>query len=401
MKSGFDEMKDAQQKMFDTWKEWTNQWMKSGATQTTTPETGKDFFVPWMDMQRKWMEMGTPKTNMDYSSFPWNSWMEESNRWIKQNMLDKIPTNMKPHYQNFTALYDEMGKFWEPFQRMIQYGSFSKGTADQFFTPDAYRKVLGLFMGFRPVNDARKLIDDVNTFFEDYIGAMKKMTPGSHEYVDIWTRSMRDWGRSSGHPGLQAVADMTAMVEKGVNSFYHVAGPSEELALAKVMKDIQFSYVNFLAKSAEMQQMMLDAGQFALPDTIKSFSEEFQKSKEMPNYTDFFNRYTNILEDYLMEVLESKEYSLLQAEVSKMGITVKSKMDEFVELSFRDFPFLMKSFADEVAQENQSLRRKLRDLESRLYALESTIFGGSAVPKTEAPKAPARKSTPAVKKTVR
>ena len=106
----------------------------------------------------------------------------------------------------------------------------------------------------------------------------------------------------------------------------------------------------------------------------------------MPNYTEFFNRYANNLEDYILEVLESDEYSKLQADVSKVGITVKSKMDELIELAFNDFPFLMKSFADEVAQENKSLRRKVRDLENRLYAIESTILGGSAVPKEEASK---------------
>lgn len=392
MKSGMDEMKETQQKMFDTWKEWTEQWMKV-MPGNTTPSSAKDFFTPWMGTQPKWKAE-------DWGMQQWQHWMEQSNQWIRQNMLDKIPSNMKPHYQNFTVLYDEMAKYWEPMQRMIQYGTFSKGTAEQFFTPEAYRKIVGLFMGFRPVNDAHKLIDDVNTFFEDYINSLKRMTPGSHEFIDSWTRFFRDMGRTTGHPGLQAVADVTKMVEKGLNSFYHVAGPSEELAMAKVLKDIQFVYINFLGKSSEMQQVLLDAGQFALPDTIKSFSDEFQQTKKLPNYTEFFNRYANHLEDYLMDVLESKEYSLLQAEVSKMGIIVKAKMDEFVELAFNDFPFLMKSFADEVAQENQSLRRKMRDLENRLYALESSIYGGGTLPKEEI-QAPVRKSTPAVKKTAK
>ena len=433
MKTGIDEMMETQKKMFDSWKEWTDQWMKS-ASETTQAPSGKDFFVPWMDMQRKWMEdmqkAGRAKSPLEsapqqwkdwmdtqaqlnekwmdfygkgmhpaWGMKPWESWMEESNKWIRENMLDKIPNNMKPHYQNFTALYDEFAKYWDAIQRMIQFGSFSKNTTDQFFSPEAYRRVMGMFMGFRPVDDANKLIQDVNTFFEDYINALKKMTPGSHEYIDGWTRFMRDWGRQSGHPGLQAVADMTNMVEKGINSFYHVAGPSEELAMAKVMKDIQFAYVAFLTKSAELQRMMMDAGQFALPDTVQEFYTEFQKTQKLPNYTEFFNRYANVLEDALMDALESKEYSLLQAEVSKLGITVKAKMDEFVELAFNDFPFLMKSFADEVAQENTSLRRKVRDLENRLYLLESIVLGGSAVPKEKTPAKPARTTTTTKKTT--
>ncbi|MBK7338227.1 MAG: hypothetical protein IPJ00_19650 [Saprospirales bacterium] len=436
MKPGMEDILDNQKKAFETWKDWSDQWMKNFPGMTP-PSSGADFFVPWMDVQRKWMDetmkMGNQKSSLEnapkqwkewmevqtqmsdkWMEFyrkqaqqmgdvpgafnpgktffpemgmkPWQNWMEESNKWIRQNILDKIPANMKPHFSNFTAIYDEMGKYWEPIQRMIQFGTYSKETTDQFFGPDAYRRVVSLFLGFKPVDNTAKLVEDVNTFFEDFIGGMQKTTPGTHEFMNSWISFFRDWGRQTGHPGLQAVAEVTHLVDKGINSFYHVAGPSEELAMAKLLKDIQFTYTAFLLKSSEMQHVLLDAGQFALPDTLKDFYDEFQKTQKMPNYTEFFNRYANNLEDYILEVLESDEYSKLQADVSKVGITVKSKMDELIELAFNDFPFLMKSFADEVAQENKSLRRKVRDLENRLYAIESTILGGSAVPKEEASK---------------
>lgn len=282
---------------------------------------------------------------------------------------------------------------------MIQFGSFSKSTTDQFFSPEAYRRIVGLFLGFKPVENVAKMVEDVNTFFEDYIISLQKMTPGTHNFTDSWVRFFRDWGRQSGHPGLQAVAEITHMVEKGVNSFYHVAGPSEELAMAKLVKDIQFAYTGFLLKSSELQQVLMDAGQFALPDTIKAYADEFQKTKKLPNYSEFFNRYANHLEDYLLEVLESDEYSVLQADVSKSGIAVKAKMDELVEMTFHDMPFLMKSFADEVARENTSLRRKIRELETRLYAIESAFTGGSAMPKEETPKTAAPRKASNGKKT--
>jgi hypothetical protein len=450
MKAGKDEMIENQKKMFGAWKEWTDQWMKS-IPNMQTPSTNTDFFVPWMDMQRKWLDDTMKMGSMEGAPQQWNEWMNaqskmsekwmdmfqnqskqmggvmehplgpkqwqdwmaESNKWIKNNILDKIPANMKPHYSNFTVLYDEMAKYWEPIQRMIQFGATSKNAADQFINPDTYRRIVGLYMGFKPVDNTAKLVDDVNTFFEDYIASLQKMTPGTHQFMDSWTRFFRDWGRQTGHPGLEGIGEMTNMIEKGLNSFYHVAGPSEELAMAKIIKDIQFAYTGFLLKSSEMQQVFLDASQFALPDTMKSFYEEFEKTHKMPNYNEFFQRFTNIMEDYLMEVLESKEYSVLQADVSKMGIAVKSKMDELVELSFKDFPFLMKSFADEVAKENTTLRRKVRDLEHRLYALESSIMGGVSLPKGKAEQevkptakaAPAKaapaKTTPAKKTTAK
>ena len=79
----------------------------------------------------------------------------------------------------------------------------------------------------------------------------------------------------------------------------------------------------------------------------------------------------------MIEVLESKEYSILQSEVAKAGITVKSKTDKLVELAFADFPFLMESHADEVAVEVKALRKKIRTLEARLAKMESQFSPNS------------------------
>ena len=72
----------------------------------------------------------------------------------------------------------------------------------------------------------------------------------------------------------------------------------------------------------------------------------------MPDFETFFNRLIGNLDEYLTDVLESDEYSLLQAKVSNLGITVKGKLDELIELSFDQTPFLMKSH---VAQTKSSM----------------------------------------------
>ena len=64
-----------------------------------------------------------------------------------------------------------------------------------------------------------------------------------------------------------------------------------------------------------MQNRTYRAVQFALPDTIKVFYDDYLESKEMPEFETFFNGLVNNMEKYLTKLLESKEYSLLQAEV--------------------------------------------------------------------------------------
>jgi hypothetical protein len=81
----------------------------------------------------------------------------------------------------------------------------------------------------------------------------------------------------------------------------------------------------------------------------------------------------NVLEKHITVVLESDDYSKLQNEVAKAGLGVKSKMDEFVELSFVDLPFVMRSEANDIAQEASSMRKKVRLLERKLAKVEKLL----------------------------
>ena len=90
-------------------------------------------------------------------------------------------------------------------------------------------------------------------------------------------------------------------------------------------------------------------------------------------------------------MLESKSYSVLQADVSKLGVTVKGKLDELIELSFNETPFLMKSDGDDLAKEAHTLRRKVRDMEKRLKDMEAKLERTNTVPKNGTKKATAAK----------
>jgi predicted flap endonuclease-1-like 5' DNA nuclease len=306
--------------------------------------------------------------------------MEESNRWISENIMSKLPGNMRPHLGSFMESYQTMYKYWEPLQKMMMFNLSNGEHVQQYIGLDTYREWIGKFFGMKMPADYTQWLESTKDVFDQYIRQFSELTPDPATLRAQWSSSFEQLRKQGVTPLFQAVMDISELVNEGMERIFHVATPSRELEMAQSLKDIQFNYLAFLTRSAELQGMVYEAGQFALPDTIRHFYNQYLAKREMPDYQAFFKRYLDVLEEHVLESLNSSEYSTLQAEVAKLGVSVKASIDRLVELAFANQPFLMRSFADEAAQEITGLRRKVRGLEQRLADLEARLESTTAPP---------------------
>jgi hypothetical protein len=262
---------------------------------------------------------------------------------------------------------------------LVEFGIYNKEAVDKYFSPDAYKNIVNQFMGFPNTLNISEMVEQANTFFEKNISQFQKGLPNVQNFMDTWAAQTQKAASMNASPYFQMVADFNEQTRQNLAPYYTVLGPTKEVKAAKILRDIQFTYVAFLVKSAEMQTMVYQAGQNALPKTLKAYYEEYQTKKELPDFQAFFNRYVNVLEGDITKVLESDAYSKLQNEVAKAGLGVKSKTDEFIELAFADLPFVMRSEANDIAQETNALRKKIRTLERRLAEVEKLLPVSDAI----------------------
>ncbi len=157
---------------------------------------------------------------------------------------------------------------------------------------------------------------------------------------------------------------------------------------------MQFSYLAYLHHSAKLQKMVLDAGAQVLPAMMQEARDTFGKEDEMPSFDTFFKTYMDRLENAIVETMHTEEYTITQNEVLASGAKSKMIYDEMLESIFKDWPFMTKREADDLAKETSQLRRRVRDLEARMSKGATPVNGAAnkAAPKA-APKA-ATKSTP-------
>lgn len=439
MSNPFENIIDNQKKMFDYWTDLSKKTMSSWSN--TAPKTDNpadllkeyydrqkaffedlakisdpkeafmkspDNFKKWMDVQTefadRWQKLykdsasqfgvkmpewtpGDTTKGFESGMKDWQSWVKQSNDWIRENLLAKMPAPMQEHYKSFSASYSDLHKYWESFSKMIQFGITHKEVIDKYFSPEAYKIFVDKFMGFRALGNVDELLDNANKFFDEYTSALSKYAPSGADMSEQWKKMLNNFASSDLSPMFKTILDLNDNLHHEISPYLSVMGEGKEMKMVKILKDIQFAYVAYILKTADMQTKVYQAGTLALPQVMKEYYEDYKVSNEMPDYKTFYNKYINELENCITEVLKSDEYSVMQSDVAKTGITVKAKYEDLIELMFSDMPFLMKSQGDDIALENATLRKKLRALEERVSELETSKVDALVIKEDKIPKA--------------
>ncbi len=378
-----------QQKSF--WEQWTNM-SKSSDALTAMPEQ----FKQWMEMQQQFTEqymtlykenasrLGLGLPQMDMEAFMpnrimqenfkhWKSWTQSGDKWLRDSLMAKMPYNMQPHYANFLEFFDDVHRYWEPFSRMIQNGIFDREMVEKYFARDAYLKVVNQILGFKPVGNVTELVDSVNHYFEKMVGQFGEEGAKWNTVSETWRSKMTDFFSGSHVPLLQFGNDINNRLRDQLTPFFNIAAQGRQTEIAKLLRDIQFGYISFILKTSELQTKVYDAGQFVLPDVLRAYYEEYQKTKQMPDFQAFLHKYINELEDNILQALNADEYSKLQSEIAALGVTIKHMTDRAAELMLGDMPFLTRSEGDDFAKEAAAMRKKMRILEQRIETLEEQL----------------------------
>ncbi|MCB0656518.1 MAG: hypothetical protein KDC57_10305 [Saprospiraceae bacterium] len=302
----------------------------------------------------------------------WQEWMDKNNEWVQKNILDNMPFSQQFHLRNFKDLYESMGRYWDYFNKMIEYGITEWNSVGRIITPDAYRDIIGKFIGFKPVKDVEDWIRQTNELFEKYIEFYKE-TGITQDWTDLWTKMSSAYRDGKSVEGYQGLLDLNQHMKEGLDRFYHLAGKGKEVEMGRELKEIQFTYLAFIIRSMEIQTRVFEVSQPALTQTLDTLYHAYQQDKKMPDYHTFFQEYVNQLEKSLIQLMEGVDYATMQGELSKLAAVLKGKMDHLYELAFDGTPFLMKSFSDEVAKEMAALRKRIRDLEMRLAKVDHPV----------------------------
>lgn len=344
----FQKMIESQIEFFENWKNAYTEQIKSFSAE-----------IPGFD--KKAFEK-----SIEAATAEWNKWMDNSTKWMEENVVKHIPAPVKPAFESFQKSYATIQKMWEPITNMIKNGVNQTEFVNSFIPADFYKNLVNQMMGYKLTNTPSELLEQTNKMFDNWIKQVQTTQPSYDKFINWMNETNKNWDVKAMNPVFGFMTEMTQQMKNHIEPLFNVMENNDQTETVKIIKDIQFMMSSYIVKSFEMQAKMYENTRHALPEIMKTFTAKFNETKQMPDTMEFFKQYMDVLEKYMLEVLNTKEYSTLQAETSKISVQIKSKFDEIAEKALAQVPVLTKSIGNELSKEIADLKRKIRVLEQSL-----------------------------------
>jgi hypothetical protein len=409
----FEQLAENQQKMMDSWTDYSNKVMHSFQGKGEPAQTGQELFSEWFQKQRevmeqsikpeapqetmtsaldnykrmmdiqlaytqKWMEMSqqkmknmVPGQNDDWTKFFTNGnkmleeWISQTNQMIRNQMMPFMPFSMMPRMDTIGYAYQDLYKYWDQISKSIQIGNANQEMVNKWLSPDAYQGMLNKLTDFNLSDTMKTAAEHATTMFTDYTNWLSEQTSG---YTQNFPKGFAM--SSDTNPWMHLMSEIQSRIEKSYAPLT-MMNQGKQSQMIDLVREAQREYINFAIKGTEFQIRLFEAGQKALPEAINAMAEQYKKEEKLPEYDAFFNTFVSLLEAYMIEIFETEEYASLQNQMAMSGVKVKNRMDKYMELMFEGVPFTRRSETEELAKEVAELKRKLRTVEKSLKAAQS------------------------------
>ena len=358
---------------------------KKASTDSPTdwPKSMMEFYRHWTEAQgeaaKKWMsafgEMsGVPDpyfSNLDLSKTEengakfWKSWMGQMGQLWPYTKSAGRPAQNLPLLNAYADWLSGLYQAWKPQVERLEAMGYHPDFINKYFSGEAFREALKKAPGVFPPETWTDFLNKTHQGFDKYIEFLNDVDLPFDEMAAYWDRMLVRFTPLDEVPMFRLGNSIHHYLEILANPFYAIAGTPKLMRIQKAWRDIQFYYLSFMLKNAELRGKILESSLAVVPETIRSFVDAKETSEEAPSGMEFYEYYVDNLDQHLQKLLASDEYGSLQNEVARVGVELKSKLDELVELSLEGLPLMTKSDEDDIAKEIESLRVKMRALSNR------------------------------------
>lgn len=274
--------------------------------------------------------------------------------------------NMTSAYKSYFNAYE----LWQPFVKMMSdknydWRSYFKAVDFEKFQKQSQE----MFAMISPAK-FHQMSEQVSKFIEDYRKALLD-SPMVAPYRDILAKYTELFPMMSGLQNSMKFGamqeEMMGKLQKMYAPFYKIIPPSREKEMAQIVVDMQSDLMKYQTKVAEMNYMI---GNSVRQASEKLMRDLFERAKEgemvVKSYNEFFLTWLNVLEEQMIELFKSDEFSKIQGEVLSLQLDLKTAVNKGVEYLLSPYPVVMHSQIDDLTKQVHALKSKIRALEKQL-----------------------------------
>lgn len=343
---------------------------KGGGEQASAVAEGQaaiaEFSRHWAEAQataaRKWWEVVKEMSNLPawpVAASPepaeakggfWEKWLSGIEGMWPESPYDS---------SRFLSSYADWFKMWNgTFKRLSE----ASPLAGKYFSPDIFRSMLNSYIGLFPSESWKAMLDTMQQALQRNVAFWNEADLPFDEMAAFMDKMLVRFTPLEDTQLFTLGAQANQYLEILANPFFAISGSPQLLEAARQGRNVQFHYLSFIIKNAELRGKVLEASLAAWPETMNAVLEEMEAEKAAMPAVDIYSLFISRLEGRVSKLMESEPYTRIQNELSEIGVRLKASIDAWFELLFSGLPILTKADEDDIAKELEALRVKVRKL---------------------------------------
>jgi hypothetical protein len=341
MTTGYQKMIENQQQMLEQWQDLTRQMFKPFLETMPPSHTTENKDEKPSPVNKVWE---------DSAQF-WKDWMEKSWGWAK---VDRPSQWWQKNYNGWS---NPWFKLWET--------SLGIPSEKNPASLDVIRKsMFGLLKSY-PTDQWSNLLTQYNKQLENYIKIVEDIDLPFDEIAASWEKMLEVYYPQENLPFsmFSTMGDNASnYIEMMVYPLYGIVEPPNMIAHLKLWSSVQFYFLSFLFRNMELRGKVLEVSLAAWPEALKAANEQFEQSGNAPSLFDFYEDVFSRLEGDLYELMKSTDYIQAQEKIVETMVMLKSQLNKWFEVGTAAFPLATQSDLNDIAQEMEALRVKIRKM---------------------------------------
>lgn len=348
--------------MFNQWMESQQNTMKSwyeNAQKFFTPfnTANNDVFASVRKSQEQWIE-------------GYNNWMAQWTSPFKAMMPNIADSTARDAYQNMVNMsntYFKLYEVWAPFYKSISENSLNAESFGKMFDGARFKELMDKsFEVISPVQ-VKELYAQFNSWFEmmnNYNRHLFQQFSGNLPQAEKLMPFL-----FFGNDADKSFANIFGAYQRSISPLVRLYAPGKESEMNELFSAQLDKFSRYSTKLNELQHMMYTTGAKNFEKFVFESFEQAKKGTDLGNFQQVFQNWVNQNENAFIELFRTDDYSKLQGELLDLGLELKAGFEKIAEINLQPLPVMLRSEADELYQTIYDLKKRIRQLEKQVGAV--------------------------------
>jgi hypothetical protein len=310
----------------------------------------------------------------------YNSWLNTLNNTydtLSRNMQGTFNKDVFSNYMDGTQVYAKMQEFFQPMASAMQKGQFSLDAFQKQFSAESYNHLARQMYG--------GLFGDssIKTVFDSAISQLQQFFAGQQnlgkEYFAQMQNVRENFPQLFNGPAADSMKDMFGQMQnifgKTFEPLMKVVTPGKEKEQAEAIISMMDKLTEYSFKQAELQALLSATTKKGVETIARKYGEKYSTPgsiSQAPSAQEMFSEWVKVNEALFTELFASEEFSKLKGETLALSLEVKKMFEQQFESTFRNYPFVFKSEAEELHQAIHDLKKQVKELKAKLAGQDNT-----------------------------